>query len=130
MGSNHESSAWQEVKEKEETEIQPQSGPQVSANGSTLLKLHTPGIPIRPVRNNKNAPSYKIAKKLNDILKRPLFLDNHYITSNSISLANDLVKLKINIKHRVLTLDLKDLKVKIPIKETIEVTRVQFLKQW
>jgi len=34
-----------------------------------LLKLHKPDIPIRPVIDNRNAPSYKIAKKLNDILK-------------------------------------------------------------
>ena len=74
MGSNHESPAWQEVKGKEETEIQPQSGPQVSANGSTLLKLHKPGIPIRPVINNKNAPSYKIAKNLMTFSKDPYFL--------------------------------------------------------
>jgi len=39
-----------------------------------------------------------------------------------------LVKLKINNKHRLLTLDIKDLYVNIPIKETIEITRVHLLK--
>ena len=32
------------------------------------LGVHKPGIPIRPVINNINAPSYKIAKRLIDIL--------------------------------------------------------------
>jgi len=31
------------------------------------LKLHKPDIPIRPVVNNRTAPSYKAAKKLNNI---------------------------------------------------------------
>jgi hypothetical protein len=29
------------------------------------LKIHKPGIPIRPVVNNRTAPTYKAAKKLN-----------------------------------------------------------------
>ena len=73
------------------------------------LKLHKPNIPIRPVVNNKNAPTYKTAKKLNDILKQCLCLDNRYNTINSTSLANDIVKLTINNKHRMITYDVKDL---------------------
>jgi hypothetical protein len=53
------------------------------------LKLHKPNIPIQPVFNNKNAPTYKVAIKLNDIPKQCLNLDNYYITVNSTSLAND-----------------------------------------
>ena len=73
------------------------------------LKLHKPGAPIWPVVNNRTAPSYKLAKKLNDILNKHLHLDNHYTTQNSTSLANDLVKLTINDNHRLITLDVKDL---------------------
>jgi len=53
-----------------------------------------------------------------------------YITSTSTNLANDLVKLKINNNHRLLTLDIKDLYVNIPTKETIEITRAQLLKNY
>ena len=42
------------------------------------LKLHKPGDPIRPVINNKNAPSYKIAKHINDKLNGYLCRNNHY----------------------------------------------------
>ena len=62
---------------------------------NALLKLHKPNIPIRPVVNNRNAPSYKIAKKLNGILNHSLQLDNQYTATNSNTLANALANLKI-----------------------------------
>jgi len=92
------------------------------------LKLHKPNILIRPVVNNKNAPTYKTAKKLNDILKQFLCLDNRYNTINSTSLANDIVKLTINNKHRMITYYVKDLYVNIPIDETLKITESQLLK--
>ena len=55
------------------------------------LKFHKPGTLVRPVVNNRTAPSYKLAKKLNDILNKHLLLDNHYTIRNSTNLANDLV---------------------------------------
>ena len=92
------------------------------------LKLHKPGAPIPPVVNNRTAPSYKLAKKLNDILNKHLILENHYTIRNSTNLAIDLVKLNINDNHKLITLDIKDLYVNIPLKETIDITRTQLLK--
>jgi hypothetical protein len=43
------------------------------------IKIHKPDNPIRPVINNKNAHTYKIAKKLN-ILKQQLQLEIQYHT--------------------------------------------------
>ena len=94
------------------------------------LKLHKPNISIRPVVNNKNAPTYKTAKKkLNDILKQCLCLDNRYNTINSTSLANDIVKLTINNKHRMITYDVNNLYVNISIDETLNITESQLLKK-
>jgi hypothetical protein len=81
------------------------------------LKLHKPGIPIRPVVNNRTTPSYKVAKKLNGILKQHLNLDNLYTVNNSAQLAHALTKLNIHGNHRLITLDIKDLYVNIPIKK-------------
>jgi len=92
------------------------------------LKLHKPNIPIRPVVNNRTAPSYKIAKKLNNILKQHLNLDNSYTVENSTKLANDLVKITLKDSYSLITLDIKDLYVNIPIQETIQTTRSQLLK--
>ena len=76
------------------------------------LKLHKAGNPIRPViNNNRNAPSYKAAKKLNRTLQQHLKLDNHYTIVNSTTLAQDLTKLSINKNLRLITLDIKDLYV-------------------
>ena len=47
------------------------------------LKLHKPDIPIRPVNNNMNAPTYKIAKYLIRLLNRHLTPKNQYNVQNS-----------------------------------------------
>ena len=92
---------------------------------NALLKLHKPNNPIRPVVNNTKAPAHKTARRLNTILSKHLHLENHYNTINSNTLANELVKLKINNHHRLLTLDIKDLYVNIPIQETLDITEAQ-----
>jgi len=95
---------------------------------NALLKLHNPKNTIRPVVNDRNVPSYKIAKKLNAILNHNLHPDNQYITTNSNILTNAVTKLKIKPNHRLLTLNIKDLYVNIPISETIKITKNQLLK--
>ena len=47
------------------------------------LKLHEPNIPIQPVINNMNAPTYKTAKHLVRILNKHLTLNSHYNVTNS-----------------------------------------------
>jgi len=79
------------------------------------------------VVNNRTAPTYKAAKKLNTILNNHLHLENQYNVINSNALAKELIQLKINNKHRLLTLDIKDHFVNIPIKEIINITKSQLL---
>jgi len=90
--------------------------------------MHKAGNPIRPVINNRNDPSYKATKKLNKILQQHLNLDNHHTIINSTTLAQDLTKLNINTKHRLITMDIKDLYVNIPITETTDITKTPMLK--
>jgi hypothetical protein len=56
-------------------------------------------------------------------------MDNNYTIDNSTKLAHDLTKLTISDSHRLITLDIKDLYVNIPITETIDIFRTQLLKQ-
>jgi len=79
---------------------------------NALLKLYKPKTPIRPVVKNKTAPAYKAAKKLNTILNNHLHTENQYNVINSSTLAKDLIQLKINNKHILLTPDIKDPYVK------------------
>jgi hypothetical protein len=85
------------------------------------LKLHKLGIPIMLVVNSRSSPSYKAAKKLSEILKQHLHLNNHYTTDNSTNLAYNLTKLTINNNYRLLTLDVKD--VNIPIRELLTLVK-------
>ena len=92
------------------------------------IKLHKDGNPIRPVINNIHAPSYKAARRLNKILQQCLNLGNQYTVVNSVTLAQDLMKLNISNKHRLITMDINDLYVNIPITETIDITTTQLLQ--
>jgi hypothetical protein len=71
------------------------------------LKLHKPDIPIRPTVNNRSAPAYKTARKLNSILKQHLHLNSYYTINNSTELAQNLTRLTINDNHRLISLKSK-----------------------
>jgi len=51
--------------------------------------------------------------------------ENHYNTINSNSFASELVRININSHHRLLTLDIKDLCLNIPIQEILNFTKFQ-----
>jgi hypothetical protein len=89
------------------------------------IKLHKTDIPIRPVINNSSAPSYKLAKHLTKILNQYITLNNHYKVTNSTNLAHDLIKLKIHENHKMITFDIKDLYVNIPIHETLNILKIK-----
>jgi hypothetical protein len=69
-----------------------------------------------------------VAKNLNAILNHNLLPDNQYIVTNSNTLTNAVIKLKIKPNHRLLTLNIKGLYINIPISETIKITKNQLLK--
>ena len=74
------------------------------------------------------SPTYKAAKKLNHILNQHLHLENLYTVEISTKLANDLIKITLKESHRLITLDIKDLYVNIPIHEALINTRAQLHK--
>jgi hypothetical protein len=82
------------------------------------IKIHIPDHPIRPAVNNINTPAYKVSKFLVNKLKDHLNLKYHYNVKDSTTLANDLAKLRIDENHRMITQDIKDLYVTVPIKKT------------
>jgi hypothetical protein len=92
------------------------------------LKLHKPHIPRRPVINNTQAPTYKIAKHLTKIFDNFLNLNNHYNVSKSTDLATALVKLNVNENHRLITFDIMDLFLNIPKPKTLQITKSLLLK--
>jgi hypothetical protein len=67
------------------------------------LKTHKENYPIRPVVNNINAPTYKLASFLNNLLLHLIQLHNTYNVQNSAQLAKDLTTIKIHEHHRCVT---------------------------
>jgi hypothetical protein len=92
---------------------------------NTRIKIHKPNNSIRPVVDNTKAPTYRIGKKLNNIIKQELI--NQYNLQNSKNFAHNITELKINEHHRMITFDIKDLYVNIPIEETLAITKQQLL---
>ena len=80
-------------------------------------------MPNRPVVNNKYAPAHKLAKYLNTKIKNWKILTNIYNTSNSLSTAEDLIRLNIMPNNKIITLDINDLYTKLPNKGIIQATK-------
>ena len=87
------------------------TAPQLNA----YIKTHKEGEPIRPVINNTQASSYKIAKFLNK--KRLCLIDipNMFNAKNSQEVARDLQDIPVNDNYRTISLDIKDLYVYMSI---------------
>jgi hypothetical protein len=76
---------------------------------------HKDNEPIRPAVNNTLAPSYKIAKFINKKQNSLLCLPYTYNTKNLQEITNELNRLQIDKQMKVITLDIKDLFVSLPI---------------
>jgi hypothetical protein len=88
------------------------------------IKTHKENEPIRPVINNTQAPTYKIAKYFNQKLNNLLNLPNTYITCNTKDIADDLTTIQINENAKIVTLDIKDLYVNLPIQGILNTTKI------
>jgi len=100
------------------------SAPQFNA----YIKTHKEQAPIRPVINNTQAPSHRIARCLSKKLDSLMPLPNTYMTKNSTEIAEEIVNMKIDKNLKLMTLDIKDLYVNLPIQEVLQVTKRWLLK--
>jgi hypothetical protein len=89
---------------------------------NAYIKTHKENKPIRPVIDNTQAPSYKIAKFLNTRIKEYLNLPNTYTIENSYERAQELHKIQIKENYKMVTLDIKDLYVNLPKQGIIQST--------
>ena len=64
---------------------------------NVYLKTHKDNLPIRPVVNNIQAPSYKTARYVNKRIQDLLKLPYTYNTRNSQQIAEELLKLQIHV---------------------------------
>jgi hypothetical protein len=81
---------------------------------NAYTKTHKGNKPIRPVIDNTQTPSYKIAKFLNTRIKEYINLPNTYTIENSYEIAQELHKIQVKENYKIVTLDIKDLYVNLP----------------
>jgi hypothetical protein len=74
------------------------------------------------------AKSYKLVKHLAKILNQYITLNSYYNVINLTGLASDLTKLKIHENHKLITFDVKDLYINIPMDETLTFIKSKLLK--
>ena len=86
-----------------------------------LIKVHKEGTPICPVVNFKNAPSYKLAKMLADILNSHLPMPNVYNVQNSTQLMNNISQIPIVPELKLASLDISNIYTNIPTKDLISI---------
>lgn len=91
-------------------------------------KIHKPECPIRPVVNSINSPSYKITRKLHDIIKKAYIFENNFSIKNSYELINSIKDIPIPDTAKFASLDIVNLYTNIPIKETVTIIRNNLLK--
>jgi hypothetical protein len=90
-------------------------------NFKAKIKIHKPTTPIRPVINNIHAPTHKSAQHIHHKLKDLINLKYEFNITNTTKFADSVTKLKINSNHKLLTMDIKDLYVKIQINTSLNI---------
>jgi hypothetical protein len=90
---------------------------------NVYIKTHKENEPIRPVVNNTHAPAYKNAKYLNKKLNNLIDLPYTYTTRNAHEVAEELKTIHIGEHMKIITLDIKDLYVNLPIQGILQTTK-------
>ena len=86
-----------------------------------LIKVHKTNMPIRPIVNLKNAPSYKLAKLFTGILKSYIPLPNVYNVQNSVQLIRDLSDIPFVPGLKLASMDISDMCTNIPTEGVINI---------
>lgn len=71
-----------------------------------LPKVHKSNMPVRPLVNFTSAPSYKIAKKLDKILRQHIEFKENYSLKNSLELVDLTKHFTIEPRHTFASFDI------------------------
>ena len=86
-----------------------------------LIKIHKIITPIRPIVNWREAPTYKLAKKLTKGINNLIPLPYTFNIKNSIQLMNDLMDIPSKNDLKFATFDITNMYTNIP---TLELTNI------
>jgi hypothetical protein len=88
-----------------------------------LPKIHKPDIPIRPLVNFIPSPGYKIAKKLDTIIRREFKFHNNNSLKNSYDLVNKISDTQLRDSYLLASFDVVNLYTNIPVDETLKILK-------
>jgi hypothetical protein len=94
-----------------------------------LPKIHKDNIPIRPVVSYLSAPTYKLARRLNGILRQKSNFEPKYCLKNSLDLIEKIKDIDVPQGAILLSLDVDSLFTNVPYLDTLDVLRALFEKQ-
>ena len=94
----------------------------------SLVKLHKEVNPIRPVVSSITAPSYKLSKKLINIIQFNTNFKPKFSIKNSSELINNIKDVRIPDRAILLSFDIKNLFPSVPPTEVITLTNNLLLK--
>ena len=94
-----------------------------------LPKLHKQNIPIRPLINYTTAPSYKIAKLLQQIIKNNITLENDRSIKNNIDFINKIKVTKLLPQYKIASFDIVNLYTNVPVTDTIEILKENLIRK-
>lgn len=90
-------------------------------------KTHKQDIPIRPIVNFRQAPTYNLCKYLHSKIKHNINLNNTVNVSNTYELIDKIKDINIPQNSLFLSFDVNDMYTNIPIDETIEILEQQLI---
>lgn len=93
-----------------------------------LPKIHKREIPIRPVVNCRTAPGFKVAQKLERIIKAGIIHEENYSLKNTYDFINKAKTLKVSSSHKMSSLDIVNLYTNVPVDETIDILEENLLR--
>jgi hypothetical protein len=93
-----------------------------------MIKIHKDNKPIRPVFTSIHAPSYKLATFIRRDFSELIELPYTFSTKNSRQLAQEQATIQVNNSKKIITLDVKNLYVNLPMQDTLKITSLWFRK--
>lgn len=86
-----------------------------------LPKLHKENVPIRPVINCRNAPTYQTAKWLHKHITEHYVFNNNKSVKNTQTLFQNLSQTQVKENSRLVSFDIQNMYTNIPTIETIKI---------
>ena len=75
----------------------------------SLIKLHKAGYPIRPVVSFVSAPTYKLSKKLIEVIQEHTLFSAKFMIKNSYDLVNKIENLILPENAKLISFDVTNL---------------------